>query len=78
MNEYMILNLWIISLLENKETIVHIKREARIVNNLKVKLLVRTDIFESEKIDLLFNSDKMIINSCKALIILISTSSKAA
>ena len=58
--------------MNRKKVTAHIKREVKIVSTLKAKLLVETDILKSEKIDLLFTSSKMIINSCKTLIVLIN------
>ena len=74
--EYVRLDLWFKGLLNCKRATAHIQREARIVNNLKAKLLVGMDILGPEKIDLLFTSEKMVINSCKGLVVLITTTSR--
>ena len=75
-HKYISLNIWLTGLLEGKSVTAHIQREVRIVNNLKAKFLMRTDILSSEKIDLLFTSEIMIINSCKDLMILMKTTSQ--
>ncbi|SLM35364.1 probable transposable element [Lasallia pustulata] len=74
--EYVHLDLWFKGLLNGKLSTTHIQREARIVNNLKAKLLVGMDIRGPEKIDLLFTSEKMVMNSCKGLVVLITTTSR--
>ncbi|SLM41272.1 hypothetical protein LPUS_12228 [Lasallia pustulata] len=74
--EYVHLDLWFKGLLNSKPATAHIQREARIVNDLKAKLLVGMDILGPEKIDLLFTSEKMVMNSCKGLVVLITTTSQ--
>ena len=73
--EYVQLDLWFQGLLNGKPATAYIQREARIVNNLKAKLLVGMDILGPEKINLLFTSKKMVINSCKGLVVPITTTS---
>ena len=74
--EYVRLDLWFKGLLNGKPATTYIQREARVVNNLKAKLLVGMDVLGPEKIDLLFTSEKMVINSCKGLVVLITTTSR--
>ena len=74
--EYVHLDLWFKGLLNGKPATAHIQREARIVNNLKAKLLVGMDILGPEKIDLRFTSEKMVMNSCKGLVVPITTTSR--
>ncbi|SLM39753.1 hypothetical protein LPUS_10359 [Lasallia pustulata] len=74
--EYVHLDLWFKGLLDSKPATAHIQREARIVNNLKAKLLVEIDILGPEKINLLFTSEKMVMNSCKGLVVPITTTSR--
>ncbi|SLM39183.1 hypothetical protein LPUS_09668 [Lasallia pustulata] len=52
--EYVRLDLWFKGLLNGKPATTYIQREARVVNNLKAKLLVGMDVLGPEKIDLLF------------------------
>ena len=76
-HEYVSLDLWLYSLLNDMGATAYIKWEARIVSHLKVKLLIGINILDLEKIDLLFTSGIMIINSCKGLVVPISTTSQS-
>ena len=81
-HKYTLLELWISGIVKTpsgleKRAVGWLNREAQIVNDLKAKLLVGTDVLGPEQIDLLFTSGKMVIHSCGDLVVPISTTAHA-
>ena len=62
-NEFVILNIYISELINNKIKIIKIIIKVHLVCNLKVKLLINIDILDSEEINISFHNHFLIIDS---------------
>ena len=74
-NEYVTLNVYLLSV--NRQT-AHIVSEFYLVNDLKVNMLVRTDILTAEKVTVRLQSKKLtaVIESCQNITILLSVTTR--
>ena len=61
-DEYVILNFYIPDLINDQIEIIKITAEVYLVHNLKAKLLIEIDIFKSEKMDISFFKQLLIID----------------
>ena len=61
-DEYVILNFYISDLINDQIEIIKITVEVHLVHNLKAKLLIEINIFESEKMNISFFKQLLIIN----------------
>ena len=68
-NNYCLLDLYIPKIFNSKKAIDHIRREIHIVDNFKTKMLIEIDIFESKRIQIDIDDEKLFIKSCNNLII---------
>ena len=62
-NEFVILNIYIFELINNRIKIIKIIIKVHLVCNLKVKLLVNINVLDSEKMNISFHNHSLIINS---------------
>ena len=62
-NEFVILNIYISELINNKIEMIEIIAEIHLVCNLKIKLFIDIDILNSEKMNISFCNHFLIINS---------------
>ena len=63
-NEWVIINLFILAIVNGKKVITYLRREAYIVDNLKVNVFLGVDILASEKILLNFKDRTVMIDYC--------------
>jgi len=63
MNEFVILNIYISELINDKIEMIEIIAEIHLVCNLKIKLLVDIDVLDSEEMNISFCNCFLIINS---------------
>ena len=63
MNEFVILNIYISELINDKIEMIEIIAEVHLIHNLKIKLLIDVDILNSEEINISFCNYSLIINS---------------
>ena len=80
--KYTLLDLWIPGIVKThsglkKRAVDWLNQKTQVINDLKAKLLMGTDILDLKQIDLLFTTDKMIIHSCSDLIVSINTATHA-
>ncbi len=61
-NEFVILNIYISELINNKIMMIEIIVEVHLICNFKIKLLVDVDILNSEKINISFYNHFLIIS----------------
>ena len=62
-NEFIILNIYISELINNKIKMIEIIMKVHLVYNLKVKLLVDVDVLDSEEMNISFCNHFLIIDS---------------
>ena len=62
-NEFVILNIYISELINNKIEMIKIIAEIHLVHNLKIKLLIDVDVLDSEEMNISFHNCFLIINS---------------
>ena len=62
-NEFVILNIYISELINNRIIIIEIITKIHLVYNFKIKLLIDINILDSEKINISFHNYSLIINS---------------
>ena len=62
-NEFVILNIYISELINDKIEMIEIIAEVHLVCNLKVKFLIDINVLNSEKINISFHNHFLIINS---------------
>ena len=62
-NEFVIFNIYIFKLINNKIKIIEIIMKIYLIHNLKIKLFVDVDILNSEKINISFHNCFLIINN---------------
>ena len=62
-DEFVILNIYISELINDKIEVIEIIAEVHLVYNLKVKLFINIDILDSEEINISFHNYFLIINS---------------
>ena len=63
MNEFVILNIYISELINNKIKMIKIIVKVHLVCNLKVKLLININILDSEEMNISFYNHFLIINN---------------
>ena len=63
MNKFIILNIYISELINNKIKMIEIIAEVYLICNFKVKFLVNVDILNSEKMNISFHNCFLIISS---------------
>ena len=63
MNEFVILNIYISELINDKIKMIEIIAEVHLVYNLKVKLLVNIDVLDSEEMNISFHNCFLIIDN---------------
>ena len=63
MNEFVILNIYISGLINDKIEMIEIIAKIYLVCNLKIKLLIDVDVLDSEKMNISFCNHFLIINS---------------
>ena len=63
MNEFVILNIYIFKLINDKIEMIEIIVKIHLVYNLKIKLLIDIDILDSEKMNISFCNHFLIINN---------------
>ena len=61
-DEYVILNFYILDLINNQIEIIEITAEVHLVHNLKVKLLIEINILKPEKMNISFFKQLLIID----------------
>ena len=66
-DKYYLINLYIPGVTYRKKSITYIRREVYIVDDLKVKILIRVDILSPERISIDINKEKLLIRSCNNL-----------
>ena len=62
-NEFIILNIYISELINNKIEMIEIIVKVHLVCNFKIKLLIDINILDSEKMNISFHNSFLIINS---------------
>ena len=62
-NEFVILNIYISELINNKIEMIEIIVKIYLVHNLKIKLLIDVDVLNSEEINISFHNHFLIINN---------------
>ena len=62
-NEFVILNIYISELINDKIEMIEIIMKVHLIHNLKVKLLIDVDILDSEEMNISFCNHSLIINS---------------
>ena len=62
MNEFVILNIYISELIDDRIKMIEITAEIHLVHNFKIKLLIDVDVLNSEKINISFHNHSLIIN----------------
>ena len=62
-NEFVILNIYISELINNKIKMIEIIVKIHLVHNLKVKLFVDINVLDSEEMNISFHNHFLIINS---------------
>ena len=62
-NEFIILNIYIFRLINNKIEMIEIITKIHLIHNLKIKLLVDVDVLDSEEMNISFCNHFLIINS---------------
>ena len=62
-NEFIILNIYIFKLINDKIEMIKIIAEIHLVHNLKIKLLVDIDVLNSEEMNISFCNCSLIISS---------------
>jgi len=62
-NEFVILNIYISELINNKIEMIEIIMKVHLVYNLKVKLLVDVNVLDLEEMNISFHNHSLIINS---------------
>ena len=63
MNEFVILNIYIFELINDKIKIIEIIVKVHLVHNFKIKLLIDVNILDSEEMNISFHNHSLIINS---------------
>ena len=63
MNEFVILNIYISELINNKIEMIEIIAEVHLIHNLKVKLLINVNVLDSEEMNISFCNCFLIIDS---------------
>ena len=63
MNEFVILNIYILELINDKIEMIKIITEVHLVHNLKVKLLIDINVLDSEDMNISFHNYSLIINN---------------
>ena len=62
-NKFVILNIYISELINDRIKIIKIIMKVHLVCNLKVKLLVDVNVLDSEEMNISFHNNSLIINS---------------
>ena len=62
-NKFVILNIYIFELINDKIEMIEIIVKIHLVHNLKIKLLIDIDVLNSEKMNISFCNNFLIINS---------------
>ncbi len=76
-NAYVILDLYLDELFNDKKTRDHIRREFHVMNELKCKLLMRLNIMTSEEMIINLINKSLIISTCENLIVSIRINLKS-
>ena len=63
MNEFIIFNIYISELINNKIEMIEIITKIHLVCNFKIKLLIDVDVLDSEKMNISFHNCSLIINN---------------
>ena len=63
MNEFIILNIYIFELINDKIEMIEIIAEVHLIYNLKIKLLIDINILDSEEMNISFHNHFLIISS---------------
>ena len=63
MNEFVILNIYISELINDKIEMIEIIAEVHLIHNLKIKFLVDIDVLDLEEINISFHNCFLIINN---------------
>ena len=75
-NEYYLINLYIPNIIKEKPSLVYLRREVYIINDLKAKILIKVNILGSEYILINIGEKKLLIRSCDNLIAKIKIKAK--
>ena len=62
-NEFVILNIYISELINNKIEMIEIIAKIHLIHNLKIKLFVDINILDSEEMNISFHNYSLIINN---------------
>ena len=62
-NDYLLLDIYIENEIDEQKRIAHIKRKTHVIDNLKIKILVKINIIASKRIIVNVDAYKLIINS---------------
>jgi hypothetical protein len=65
--DYIAFNFYIPGEINSKPTVVHLYDEARIIKNLKIKMLIGMNVIKSEQINLYHNLKILTVSSCQNL-----------
>ena len=63
MNEFVILNIYIFELINDKIEIIEIIMKVHLIHNLKIKLLIDIDVLDSKEMNINFHNYFLIIDS---------------
>ena len=62
MNEFVILNIYIFKLINDKIEMIEIIVKVHLICNLKIKLLINVNVLNSEEMNISFHNSSLIIN----------------
>ena len=62
-NEFVMLNIYISELINDKIEMIEIIAEVHLVHNFKIKFLIDVNVLDSEKMNISFHNHSLIINS---------------
>ena len=71
--DYVNLNIYFENKLKKKSSIVHVKKNVHVINNLRVKILIDIDIIYSKKMTINLQTRKFIIDNCDMMIFITCT-----
>ena len=66
-DDYLLLNIYILKRIQNRQTIAHIRREVYVIEKFKVNLLIEINIMTSKRIMIYLSEKQLIIDNYKRL-----------
>ena len=67
--EYYLINLYIFNIINEKITIIYIRRKIYIINNFKIKIFIKIDILNLKRIYIKVNEKRLFVKNCNNLIV---------